>query len=257
MAPCRRLLARMNSISKQSALTTLRVVGSSSSGNGYILSHNGEHLLLECGVSMERYLPALDYSLSCIHGCLVSHRHLDHAEYIPAMQKFFIDVYSCKDVCDNFEGVQLLEVGKKTKIGHFVVQPIPLPHSVENYGYLIVCPDGHRIVFATDCSAFTPKISNVHTWLIEANYDEDIILDRLMADQQIRSRYNAHLEIKQTIEALTTNHCPAMNNVVLLHLSDGNSHAEKFRRRVAESILCPNVVVADAGMIIDLLKEEF
>lgn len=237
--------------------TTLHILGSSSAGNGYILTCGGEHLLLECGVSSAKYLQALQYDLSKVNGCLVSHRHGDHAEYIPAIQKLSIDVYSCQDVCEHYSHVYCLKKGKKTKIGQFVVQPIPLSHSVENYGYLIICPNGHRIVFATDCASFEARIADVNTWLIEANYDENIVMDHLLADAAIRSQYDNHLEISQTIAALVANHSAAMNNVVLLHLSNGNSNAKDFQSRVQAALSYPSVVVADNGMVVQLPKEEF
>lgn len=55
----------------------LRVNGSSSAGNSYILTSNtGDHLLLEAGIQTRKMLRGVDYEVSKIKGCLISHAHL-------------------------------------------------------------------------------------------------------------------------------------------------------------------------------------
>lgn len=49
--------------------------GSSSSGNGYILSCGGEHLIIELGVNFDEYRKILNDKggLMSVRGCLTSH----------------------------------------------------------------------------------------------------------------------------------------------------------------------------------------
>lgn len=49
--------------------------GSSSSGNGYILTCGGEHLIIELGVNFDEYLKILNDKggLMSVRGCLTSH----------------------------------------------------------------------------------------------------------------------------------------------------------------------------------------
>ncbi|HCB45364.1 MAG TPA: MBL fold hydrolase, partial [Algoriphagus sp.] len=57
----------------------LIVLGSSSAGNCYILQDNqGNSLILEAGVRIKEIKKALDFDISGIQGCLISHRHGDH-----------------------------------------------------------------------------------------------------------------------------------------------------------------------------------
>ena len=52
----------------------LNVLGSGSSGNGYILTNDsGDSLIIELGVKWDEYLRALNYDISKVAGCLVSH----------------------------------------------------------------------------------------------------------------------------------------------------------------------------------------
>ncbi len=68
---------------------------SSSSGNLYVVTaSNGKRLLIECGVTWADLKKALDYDLSDIVGCLVSHEHMDHSKAVADVIKAGIDVYA-------------------------------------------------------------------------------------------------------------------------------------------------------------------
>lgn len=51
------------------------VLGSGSDGNGYLLECGGEVLILDCGVSPKRAKIALDFDISKVVGCFISHSH--------------------------------------------------------------------------------------------------------------------------------------------------------------------------------------
>lgn len=54
----------------------MKVVGTGSSGNCYLLfDDEGRALVLDCGVKLESVKKALDFNVSCISGCFVSHSH--------------------------------------------------------------------------------------------------------------------------------------------------------------------------------------
>jgi phosphoribosyl 1,2-cyclic phosphodiesterase len=54
----------------------LKVIGSSSQGNSYILNSNTGSLLIDCGIRFKEIQRAFDFNLSGIKGCLISHEHL-------------------------------------------------------------------------------------------------------------------------------------------------------------------------------------
>lgn len=54
----------------------LKVLGSSSSGNCYILENDAEALIIEAGVSFKEVKVALDFNIRKIQGVVVSHQHL-------------------------------------------------------------------------------------------------------------------------------------------------------------------------------------
>lgn len=53
----------------------LKVVGSSSKGNSYIIETSNESLILELGCKWSEVLEMLDYKIEKVLGVLVSHAH--------------------------------------------------------------------------------------------------------------------------------------------------------------------------------------
>ena len=54
----------------------IKVIGSGSSGNCYLANINGTQILLECGLPFKAIQKALNFKLSLIEACLVTHEHL-------------------------------------------------------------------------------------------------------------------------------------------------------------------------------------
>lgn len=181
----------------------------------------------------------------------------DHSISIPNAIKNVLGVYSCQEVQTIHPQVKVLKKGLKTKIGGFLVQPIPTPHSVECYAFLIEHNDIGKCLFITDTSAFNYRIKNCNHIFIEANWSEDILIDKLCNDDATRSRHEQHLEIGQTIEVLKQNYSSDLQTIMLLHLSNGNSNAQQFKERVQQELGFKEVYIAEEGLTLELQKEEF
>lgn len=238
-------------------MANLKCFGSGSAGNVYLLECREESLMIELGLPWREILQGVNYDLSRIVGVLVSHAHGDHSKSVKDAVKFGLPVYSCKGVCYIYNGVRLLKVGKKYRIGGFYVQPISVPHSCECYAYVIDHEDFGRLLFVTDCSRFDYRIKGCNHILIEANYSEEILINNLCNDEMIRSLYEYHMEINDTVSVLKTNYNPELQNIVLLHLSNSNSNEEEFGNRVIKELGFDNVFVANSGIEIELRKIEF
>ena len=76
----------------------LRCLGSGSSGNCYVLQGSEESLVIECGVDFQQVMEAVNWHLSEIVGCVVSHRHGDHAKFLDKFLERGINVLSLRDV---------------------------------------------------------------------------------------------------------------------------------------------------------------
>lgn len=181
----------------------------------------------------------------------------DHAKSVKDAIKAGITVYSTKEVQDMYPKVKVPKYREKTQIGGFSIQPLEVPHSCECYAYIIQHEELGKLVFATDCSAFKYKIKSVNHWLLEANYSEQILINKMCDDEMGRSLYGNHLELEDCINALKVNFSVDTQSITLIHLSDTNSDEKEFVQRVKDELGFDNVAAATSGQTIILEKEEF
>lgn len=236
----------------------LKVLGSSSAGNCYILETDTEALILEVGISFKDVKKALDFNISKIVGVLISHSHGDHAKYISDYMKAGIEVYTSDETQEYLEivtgeYVKSMMPGKVYKIGNFTIQPFELVHSVPCLGFYIKHPDMGKLLFVTD-TEYVPqsfKSIGINHILIESNYDKDLLCEVSANSIKRNHVLTGHMEINTTLQAISTNDNPFLMNVILLHLSESNSDSEKFLQKTKE-IVCCDCYIADKGLELNL-----
>lgn len=235
----------------------LKVLGSGSSGNGYIIDGNKEALIMELGCKFDEYLKALDYDMSKVVGCVVSHRHTDHIrkDTLEKFLKYNIPVFGNDDVRELYNKVQPLPT--PLFLGDFRVKHFDLIHNVQNTAYVIDMMNGARLLFATDTVMIPKIVKNVNIALVEANYDEDIIVQNAMEGIENRSQFFNHHSIERCIEYLSKLDHKCLCSVILCHLSGNNSNKSAFTKRVKETLGFENVFVAERNSCFILEGEEF
>lgn len=235
----------------------LKVIGSGSQGNSYILSNETDVLLIELGVQFKRIKKVLDFDLSKISGALVSHVHGDHAKSIKDAVDCGIDVYTGAETI-NATGLKShrlkpVESKKAYQIGNFKVMPFELKHDVPCLGFMIKHEDCGKVVFVTDTYYSPFRFKGVNQWIIEANYSQEILDSKegySSTKAFLRNRVmSSHLSIENCLDLLSKNDLSKTNNIVLTHLSDRNSHAEQFKK-MTENQTGKTVYVAETGLII-------
>ena len=102
-------------------------------------------------------------------------------------------------------GVTAVEHGKTYHLGNFSVTPLAVEHDVDCFAYLIHGECG-VIEFATDCWNLHQVVKGVAHYLIEANYQDDILDEavregRTVASQADRIRLS-HMSLKHCKEYL-------------------------------------------------------
>lgn len=238
----------------------MRCCGSSSAGNSYaLISSSGETLAIEAGCKFLDFKKMIDWKISNVSGCIVSHEHGDHARYIKDFMKSGIPVYTA------FETQTALEVitGERTtpllplvarQIGSFMVTPFNVPHDtgIECYGYLIKHEEMGQLLFLTDleyCKYNFSKL-NIEHIMVEANYDMELV-DR--DEPNYEHRLRGHMSLDTALKLIQTNDNPALRNVVLIHLSDTSGNPALFLQRTKETIKYgANVYVAEKGLEVDM-----
>jgi phosphoribosyl 1,2-cyclic phosphodiesterase len=244
----------------------LHILGSSSKGNCYIIQNETEALVIECGVSFKEVKYALDFNISKVVGALVSHEHGDHAKYINDFLDARINVFmsagtnSKLSLKSKFLPFLLTDM-KKIKIGNFSVIPFKVKHDAkEPFGFLINHPETGNVLFATDTYFLPNRFANLNNVLIEANYRMDLLKRNIEAGRVpsiLRDRtLQSHMSFETCKEALLANDLSQVNNIILIHLSDGNSNADEFRQDMFEAT-GKTIHIADSGMIIPFNKTPF
>ena len=215
----------------------LIVLGSSSDGNCYLLKSEDEVLIIEAGISFKKVQEALDFNISNIVGCLISHEHSDHSKHIGQFQKEgAINCYSSKGTFSTIIGLDnnlttILQPLKTIKVGKFKVLPFDVLHNVrEPFGFLIQHPECGNLLFVTDTRYLKPKFKNLHNIMIECNYSDEL-LNKNLNNKKVQGRGNTHnhMSLKTTLSTLKANDLKLINNIVLLHLSKKNANPELFK----------------------------
>ena len=226
----------------------LKVLGSSSEGNGYILESDSEALCIEAGVKLSEFKKALDFNIKKVKGVIVSHTHGDHSKYIKDFASAGIRIYSNKDTIDN-NGLSgnifsyEVEEGNAYRIGGFVVQPLNMYHDVPCFGYIIKHPECGKILFATDTNGIPYIVKDVNYFIVETNYSASIISENIklgIVDERFVYRLvESHMEINDTSNFLKQQQLSNTKRIILIHMSSKNSDAKQFVELIEKSIGVP------------------
>ena len=162
-----------------------RIIATGSSGNAVILD---DTVLLDCGVSF-RMLEPFYQKVKLV---LLTHIHGDHFRKA-TIRKLAKDRPSLRFGCCSWLAGPLAEAGvckenidvydSNVLYGYGIcnVIAVPLTHNVPNCGYKVHFPKG-KVFYATDTNHLDGIFArNYDLYLVEANYDEKEIRERIAA----------------------------------------------------------------------------
>ena len=228
----------------------ITTIGSSSSGNCYILNCTPDggsvsKLIIEAGVTFNSVQKALKFDLNGISGCLVSHEHGDHAGFVKDFLRFRIPIYATDGTLDklgllessDWNGCHRIILKSRIKIDSFYVTPFETEHdAAEPCGFVIDCPDGNRVVFATDTYYLKYLFRDVTVFMIECNYEKKMLLRNIKngsVHPSVAERvFKSHLSVANCIEILKANVSSITKAIILIHLSEQNSSELDFINRI-------------------------
>lgn len=247
----------------------LLTLGSSSAGNCYILrADSGETLIVECGIPFRKIKEGLDWNLSGVAACVISHRHRDHCKAFPEMLNAGIRILALQDVKDSFPQCGRvfftpIEPMKGYRAGGFRIFTLPLYHSDPDgndcpcLGFVISHEEMGKLLFATDTVTLDFNVAGLDHIMIEVNYSDRILQGNINDGKIHKSEHDrllqSHMELETTIKVLQKLDTDNVNEVILLHLSGRNANPDAFKRRVTESVGLP-AYVAQKGLRIELNK---
>lgn len=233
----------------------LKVLGSGSSGNCYILENDNEALIIEAGLPFMEVKKALDFNVRKIKAVITTHIHSDHHQY------FFQYVRAGIPVWEPFKIMQgnMMVCGKES----FVIRAFEnrdksgrwLHNNVDGsecpcVGFYITHPEMGSLVYATDTEYIKWRFKDVNHIMVEANYDMQFVNRE---EPNYEHRLRGHMSLPTALDFISTNDNPALRNVVLIHLSDKSADSALFKQKTEDTIKYgADVYVAERGLEVEM-----
>lgn len=220
----------------------ITVIASGSSGNAYRISDGDTALLLDAGIPLQRIKQALIFRVRDIAGCLITHAHGDHAKAAGDLAKAGVDVYTSQGTIDacrlTGHRIKPVKALQEVMIGTFAVLPFDVQHDApEPLGFLLTSRrTGEKLLYFTDTYYLKYRFTGLTHIMGECNYSMDIV------EQSVRNGYippelvprliKSHMSLEHFLDLLKANDLHEVKQIYLLHLSNNNSDAERFREAV-------------------------
>lgn len=219
-------------------MINIKVIGSGSSGNCYLANFNGTQILLECGLPFKTIQKALNFKLSSIEGCLVTHEHIDHSKAVKDLIKNSINVYATKGTFDalNVKSHRAILFSKDKEdtycymfFNRFCILPFQAIHDAQEpvSFYIKDIHTKESLLFVTDTAYMPYKIPNVNVLMVECNYVKNVIDSNVKNDSlniNLRNRIvKNHMSLETLLIALKQANLSNLKKIYVLHLSDANS----------------------------------
>lgn len=240
----------------------LKVLGSSSKGNCYLLEASDGVLVIEAGIPATEVKKALGFDLLKVAGCLVSHRHGDHSRFLKDVLTLGVRVLALEDVfaSHGLSGSPFckpIEPLRGYRLGGFKVFALPVAHDVPCLGFIVDHREMGRLLFVTDTMMLEYTVPQLDHVMLEVNYCDRILqanIDAGIVPASMRDRLmRSHMELLTAKDIVRANDLSRVKELVLLHLSDNNSHAALFREEM-EKVSGKPVYVARRGLEVNLWK---
>jgi len=219
----------------------IRSLGSSSAGNAYRITDGHTSLLLEAGLKYRDLQRALDFRVSRLDGCLISHEHADHSVAVKDLMHAGVTIYTSKGTADalGISGHRVQHVTAKQlfAIGTWTILPFETQHdAAEPRGFLLVSDRGGKVLFATDTYYIRYRFSGLTHIMVECNYSLEIlrrnVLDGRVAPALKSRVMRSHFSLEHVKQFLQANDLSQVCEIHLLHLSDSNSDEDAFKQEI-------------------------
>jgi phosphoribosyl 1,2-cyclic phosphodiesterase len=206
---------------------------SGSHGNMYMLSANGEKLLIDVGLTGKQLHKVLNFKTHELVGCLISHAHMDHAKGHKELTKHGVELYMSHQTAtmigSDLQYTSYLESNKEKKIGSFIVYPFEAVHDMPGcLGFAIKHKhDQDTCLYLTDSyySKFTFKGMTIMA--VECNYSDDMLEDNMLNGKSngmnLERVKQTHFGLNNLVEFLKACDLTKTKQIYLMHLSNRNA----------------------------------
>ena len=242
----------------------LKVIGSSSAGNAYVLTlDGGKSLLLDAGVPYRQIVKAVGADWPRLQAALITHEHGDHTAAVADLIDRGMTIYTsagtagvlCNRLPNRWGIVPVKHQVPFWTTAGATVTPFNVQHdAAEPLGFIIDdAMARERLVYATDTYYLRYKLRGVHYWLIECNFCDDLVVGDDAVDHR---RIQSHMSLDRLKAMFRANDLTQARKIVLIHLSDAKADEKRMVREIAE-LTGVDTVAAHAGDEIRLTKAPF
>jgi phosphoribosyl 1,2-cyclic phosphodiesterase len=214
-------------------------IASGSNGNCYYVGTSHEAILVDAGVScreIERRMKRLGLSMLKVKALFISHEHSDHVCGVTVLaRKYNLPVYISESTLRNgsryisnvtavhFKHLDLVTIGSLT------ITPFLKWHDAAEPFSFTIESNGVKVGVFTDiglpCSNVIEQFKSCHAAFLEANYDEDMLMNGNYPYHLKRriSGERGHLSNTQALELFRKYRPSYMTHLILSHLSKNNN----------------------------------
>lgn len=132
--------------------------------------------------------------------------------------------------------VHIVKAKQQLKIGTWTILPFDTVHdAAEPLGYLLASGK-EKLLFATDTAYLKYRFRGLTHIMIEANFQRELLENSVEEGNIpaiVRNRIRrSHFDLEHLKEFFKVNDLSKLQEIWLLHLSDGNADEEMFKREI-------------------------
>ena len=212
-----------------------------------LLKCDNEILILDCGIPIKDIKIGLNFDISKVVGCVVTHSHSDHNKSINDLRNMGIPV---------FARYEHLDISDRVVFGNFKIISFKLPHNdTDNYGFYIKVSE-QKILYLTDFEycKFNFKSLNPNHIFVECNYQNELVTRNL---PNYEHKIRGHCSLKTCTDFVKENATNELKTVLLLHMGTETTIPEQCITEVKQ-VVNPNVYVdyAYKNLVVELNTDE-
>lgn len=220
----------------------IRSFASSSAGNAYLVTDGRSPLLLDAGLTIRELKVATGHKLSTLAGCLVTHEHMDHARAAADLMRAGVDVYMSAGTAEALgltgHRLRIVRALEQIQIGSWTALFFDTIHdAAEPLGFLLAS-GAEKVLYLTDSAYCRYRFRGLTRILIECNHALDILNANVESGAvpaaMKRRVMKSHMSLDTVKGFLRANDLSRVREIVLIHLSDGNSDAGRFKKEVQQ-----------------------
>lgn len=192
-----------------------KCLGTGSDGNCYLAKINDKNYILDCGISKEKILKAIN--LNDVDCCFVTHKHKDHSAQKEFLQKAGIPIVDGETIKE-FTKVDL-------SWNSAFVYAVPVKHDSDANCCAFIIWDGSEcILYATDFYACEWDLRDFPftSVIVECNYIEKNITQAMLNDPKFKRQINTHLGLEGLEVFLDKLNRVNLEEIIICHRSTSN-----------------------------------